>query len=57
MAAGEQTDQQPLEHRVLSDDHAFDLVKGLPQCRARFAAQLVRTVDVSHLFSLVVVTI
>ena len=35
--AGEQADQQPLEHRVLSDDHALDLVKRLPQGGARLA--------------------
>ena len=48
MAAGEQADQQPLEHRVLPDDHAFHLVQGLAQRRARLAAQLVRIVDIGH---------
>ena len=52
VAAGEQADQQPLEHRVLPDDHAFDLVKRLSQRCACLAAQLVRIVDVSHLFLL-----
>ena len=53
VAAGEQADQQPLEHRVLSDDHALDLVQRLPQRGARLAAQLLRIVDVSHVSSLV----
>ena len=37
MAAGEQADEQPLEHRVLPDDHALDLVQRLLQGVARLA--------------------
>ena len=35
VAAGEQADQQPLEHRVLADDDALDLVQRLARARAR----------------------
>ena len=33
--AGEQRHEQPLEHRVLADDHPLDLVHGLLEARAR----------------------
>ena len=33
--AREQRDEQALEHRVLPDDHALDLVQGLLEARAR----------------------
>jgi len=52
--AGEQADEQPLEHRVLPDDHALDLVQGLAQSRARLGAQLVGVFDFDHLFSLLI---
>ena len=31
MAPRQQADQQPLEHRILADDHAFYLVQNLLQ--------------------------
>ncbi len=35
VAAGEQRDEQALEHRVLADDHALELVERLLEARAR----------------------
>ncbi len=35
MAAGEQRDEQPLEHRVLADDDALELVQRVLETRAR----------------------
>ena len=41
VAAGEQADQQPLEHRVLADDDALDLVQRLAQRAARVVVDVV----------------
>ena len=45
VAAGEQRDEQPLEHRVLADDDALDLVERLLEraARASLAAAAVRS--------------
>ena len=51
MTAREQADQQPLEHRVLADDHALDLVQRLLQGVARLRAQVVRLLNLVHLSS------
>ncbi len=48
MAAGEQADEQPLEHRVLPDDDALDLVQHLLEGVARLVALLGGGFDVSQ---------
>ena len=40
VAAGEQRDEQPLEHRVLADDDALDLVEDLLEDLARLAPRI-----------------
>jgi hypothetical protein len=41
VAAGEEGDEQPLEHRVLADDDALDLVQRLREGRARVVVRQV----------------
>jgi hypothetical protein len=52
VAPGEEADEQPLQHRVLSDDHALDLVEHLLEGLACLASQPVGVVDVCHLSSM-----
>ena len=51
VAAGQQADEQPLEHRVLADDHALDLAERLLQRLASLLARLVDRLDLGHLSS------
>ena len=45
MAAGEEADEQALEHRVLADDHALDLVERLLEGLARLGAEVVGVLE------------
>ena len=53
--AGKQADQQPLEHRVLTDDHPLDLVQRLLEGCARFRALVSGLVELVHLSSVIAV--
>ena len=53
VSAGEQADQQPLEHRVLADDHALDLVQRLLEGVARLRALVLGLLEFVHLSSVV----